>query len=114
MEKSSEYPLYRRRSLYFLALINADRGELETALEFLQEFVEDGYWLDDGLANVWQFGRGGKVMTYRDAEITPATRLHQFSRFWELVDQEYLARLENFPMDYPPREGYHYRGRHRH
>lgn len=93
LTKAKEFARYRGRSLLFLSVVEAERGNWEQALDHLDEFVEGGNFTFDGLdyqAKV--FGEGGESMTDPGAKITEATKLHRFGRFWDIVRREQSNR----------------------
>lgn len=91
--KAKEFARYRENSLLRLAVIETYRGNSDRACDFLEEYVNEGYITQYGLARYREFGFGGPSMTSDNAEISSATRLHQEERFWDLVQQERVQRL---------------------
>ncbi len=106
--KSSEFLRHRRSSLYHLAAIHSDRKEFDVALKYLDEFVNAGFWLNFGLENAERFGSGSRDAISDSTIDSSQRRLHQFEKFWELVDQEDQTRSRNFTVQqlrYPTRSG---------
>ena len=94
-EKTSEFLRYRGPALYQLAMIYASRNEFEKALTLLDEFVNDGNWVYNGITNIEELGIGGQDMVSSEPTSNPKVRLHQFEKFWELARKENTSRLKN-------------------
>ena len=90
--KSKEFARFRRSSLFMLAAIDAYDGNNDDALDFLEEFVDQGYVTDRGLQVYGFLGYGGAAYASPAAEVDPGTdrsvRLHAEPRFWEIVRKE--------------------------
>lgn len=108
LEKTREFLRYRLRATINLAVLYAERDDLERAMERLEEYVTEGGWLDipPGIDKVPQLGSGGPEMTKPIAFVTSRVRLHQFPRFWELVEIERATRsVESVPRQIQPTMG---------
>ena len=106
LEKSREFLRHRRSSLYHLSAIHSDREEFDVALKYLEQFVDGGFWLNFGLENAERFGSGGRDAITGNTIDSSQRRLHQFEKFWELVDRESQTRSQNFTVQqlhYPTR-----------
>ena len=90
--KAKEHARYRGRSLLWLAVIACEDEDFETALDYLEEFVDAGNYTPDRLNRYGAFGVGGDAMTGPGREIQPDTRLHAFPKFWEIVRKENANR----------------------
>lgn len=95
LSKAKQFARYRGRSLVFLAVVEVERGEFDSSLDYLELFVDAGNYTYDGLESPQSrvFGQGGIPMTDPGAKIVDATRLHSYSRFWDIVRREGLNRL---------------------
>lgn len=96
--RSREFLRYRRRSLLNLAMVYVFRAQWDVAMDQLEVYLEEGNFTNQGLDFIRQFGSGGPRMVRADLgeEEQDKVRLHQFSRFWELVDRETDTRNKSF------------------
>ena len=90
--KAKEFARFRRSSLFMLAAIDAYEGRNDDALDFLEEFVNQGYVTDRGLHVYGFLGYGGEGYASPAAVFNPdtnrAVRLHAEPRFWEITRKE--------------------------
>lgn len=91
-EKSTQFLRYRRRSLLNLTLAYILRSDWELAMDCLESYLNEGYFTNQGIASFRQYGRGGPQMVDAEIEDPQRVRLHQFPRFWELVERENKLR----------------------
>lgn len=96
--RSKEFLRYRRRSLLNLAMVYVFRSQWDLAMDQLDAYLEEGSFTNQGLDFIRQFGTGGPRMVGADLdeEERSKVRLHQFARFWELVDRENDSRDKSF------------------
>jgi len=89
LTKCREFLRYRGNATLQLAVVFAQRLEYEKSLDLLQEFVDEGNWIYNGIGNIPEFGVGDYSVVFDPTLVTPETGLHQFRRFWEIARQEY-------------------------
>ena len=77
----------------YLAVLEAERGNLQASIDYLNQFVDSGNYTPDGLASYRLFGTGGQAMTSPGASLRPETRLHSKPDFWEVVRIEHENRV---------------------
>ena len=87
--KAKEFARYRADSLLHLAALESYDGNNSLSLEYLDEFVDNGSYTQQGLAAYRAFGTGGPSYTSpivgSDAV---GVRLHAEPKFWEIVRKE--------------------------
>lgn len=101
--ESCNFLRYRRQSLLNLALVYVLRSEWELAMDSLETYLDEGNYTNQGIDFFRQYGRGGPAMVNGNWEDEQRVRLHQFPRFWELVERERDLRDQpvqrrNFPF----------------
>ena len=92
--KAKRFARYRGRSLLILSVIEAERGDWDETLKYLDEFVETGNFTFDGLARATLFGEGGEAMAGLGAKITQRTKLHAMPKFWDICRREQANRAQ--------------------
>jgi tetratricopeptide (TPR) repeat protein len=98
--KTKEFARYRENSLLRLAVIETYRENNDQAMDFLEEYVDDGNTTQYGLGRYREFGVGGPSMTSPGASVVAGTRLHREDRFWDLVQKERVIRLDFVRLDH--------------
>ena len=94
-EKASEFLRYRGHSLYRLAILYADRHDFQTSLKMIETFVVEGNYSYRGIEYVPQLGVGFPQEGLPPSSSSDKMRLHQFRRFWELVEMERKIRVDH-------------------
>ena len=87
-ETARKFLRYRSKSLFQIAIIYADLNDNESALKYLREFVDGGYWTYHGLETISRLGSGGRSMAEEQVLVNSRTRLHASDEFWKLVAKE--------------------------
>lgn len=95
-ENAVKFLRYRRRSLFNMAHALVFKGNWESAMDCLDQFLDEGYFTDQGFDMFRHLGRGGQEMVDAAPEEDRTVRLHQFKRFWEIVERESSLRKRSF------------------
>lgn len=105
-EKSTGFLRYRRLALLNLALLRVEREEWLPAIDYLEQFVSEGYFTNRGLDSFQSLGRGGEQVIDDETIPESETKLHRFAKFWEVIDKEKELRGSNYSLpQLPPRRG---------
>lgn len=96
LNRAKAHLRFRGKSLLYLAGIECDRRDDEAALDYLEEFVDNGHTTEHGLQDYLAFGTETEAQSEEILlgirPVSPTTRLHQYERFWRIVKQERALR----------------------
>lgn len=95
--ESKKFARFRADSLFMLAALDVYDGRYEKAMDFLDEFVDNGYYSNSGLDGYGFLGTGGTRCCSPLAQTTSSdsAKLHAFSRFWEIRRKESFNVTQN-------------------
>jgi tetratricopeptide (TPR) repeat protein len=91
--KATEFARSRGRALLRLAVIETAENNYNEALDYLEDFVDDGNHTQEGLSRYIEFGAGGPAMVSLGNQPSDEAQLHGEARFWELVQKESVLRV---------------------
>ena len=90
--RAKDFARYREQALLRLAIIETARNNYTVALDFLEEYIDEGYFTKEGLDRYVEFGALELAKGSTRNKSTLGVWLHGESRFWDLVRREAKLR----------------------